>query len=73
MLHGTISLAYIINTPKDTSPKQDRAVEEPEIKTSQEPLISREDRSLDSETPIHQVQPVLGMTPTENSQLWDRI
>ena len=31
-----------------------------------------EDRSLDSETPICQVQPVLGTTPTENLQLRDR-
>ena len=54
------------------APQQDRAVEEPEIRTSQEPLISIEDRSSDSETPIHQVQPVLGMTPMENLQLRDR-
>ena len=54
------------------APQQDQAVEEPEIGTPQEPLISIEDRSLDSKTPIHQVQPVLGMTPTENLQLRDR-
>ena len=54
------------------APQQDRAVEEPEIGTSQEPLISIEDRSSDSETPICQVQPVLGTTPIENLQLRDR-
>ena len=54
------------------APQQDRAVEEPEIGTSQEPSISIEDRYSDSETPIHQVQPVLGTTPTENLQLRDR-
>ena len=53
-------------------PQQDQAVEEPEIGTSQEPSISIEDRSFDSKTPICQVQPVLGMTPTENLQLRDR-
>ena len=35
-------------------------------------MISIEYRSLDSKTPIHQIQPVLGMTPTENLQLRDR-
>ena len=54
------------------APQQDWAVEEPESGTFQEPLISIEDRSLDSETPICQVQPVLGMTPTENLQLRGR-
>ena len=54
------------------APQQDQAVEEPESRTFQEPSISIEDRSLDSETPICQVQPVLGTTPTENLQLRDR-
>ena len=53
-------------------PQQDRAIIEPEIGIPQDPPISIEDRSLDSETPIHQVQPLLGMTPTENVQLRDR-
>ena len=53
-------------------PQQDRAIEEPEIGIPQDPLTSIEDRSSDSETPIHQVQPVLGTTPTENLQLRDR-
>ena len=54
------------------APQQDRAVEEPEIRTSQDLPTSIEDRSSDSETPICQVQPVLGTTPTENLQLRDR-
>ena len=54
------------------APQQDQAVAEPEIGLPQDPLISIEDRSSDSETPIRQVQPVLGMTPTENVQLRDR-
>ena len=35
-------------------------------------MTSTEDRHSVSETPIHQVQPVLGTTPIENLQLWDR-
>ena len=54
------------------APHQDQAAEEPEIGASQEPLTSIEDWYSDSETPIHQVQPVLGTTPTENLQLRDR-
>ena len=54
------------------APQQDQAVEEPESRTFQEPSIYIEDRSSDSKTPICQVQPVLGMTPTENLQLRDR-
>ena len=54
------------------APQQDRAAEEPEIRTSQEPSTSIEDRHSDSETPICQVQPVLGMTPIENLQLRGR-
>ena len=61
------------STPQRISvPQQDRAVEEPESGTFQEPLISKEDWSSDGETPICQVQPVLGMTPIENLQLRDR-
>ena len=54
------------------APQQNRAAEEPEIGTPQDPPTAIEDRSSDSETPTHQVQPVLGMTPTENLQLRDR-
>ena len=52
--------------------QQDRALEETEIAISQELSTFIEDWHSVSETPIHQVQPVLGMTPIENSQLWDR-
>ena len=54
------------------APQQDQAAEEPEIEISLEPSTSIEDRSLDNETPIHQVQPLLGMTHRENLQLRDR-
>ena len=54
------------------TPQQDRALAEPGIGISQEPLTSTEDWHSISETPVCQVQPVLGTTPIENSQLWDR-
>ena len=54
------------------APQQDRAIVEPEIGIPQDRPISIEDRSSDSETPICQVQPLLGTTPTENIQLRDR-
>ena len=54
------------------APQQDQASEEPEIVTPQEPLTSAEEWYSISETPVHQVQPVLGMTPIENLQLWNR-
>ena len=54
------------------APQQDRAIIEPEIGIPHDPPISIEDRSLDSKTPIHQVQPLLGTTPTENVQLRNR-
>ena len=54
------------------APQQDQAAEEPEIRTSQDLPTSIEDWYSDSETPIHQVQPVLGTTPTEILQLRDR-
>ena len=40
--------------------------------TLSEPLTPIEDRSLDNETLIHQVQPLLGTTHGENLQLWNR-
>ena len=61
------------STPqKIPAPQQDRAIAEPEIGIPQDPLTSIEDRSSGSKTPICQVQPVLGMTPTQNLQLRDR-
>ena len=53
-------------------PQQDQAVAVPEIGTPQEPSTSIEDRHSVSDTPVCQVQPLLGMTPTENLQLQDR-
>ena len=52
--------------------QQDRASEESEIVTPQEPLTSTTEQHSISETPINQVEPVLGMTPVENWQLQDR-
>ena len=54
------------------APQQDRVMEELETETFSEPLMPIEDRSSDSETPIHQVQPLLGMTHRENVQLRNR-
>ena len=72
--HRRISLAYIIDIPTQRipAPQQDRASEEPEIVRPQEPSTSAEEQYSISETPVHQVQPVLGMTPIENLQLWNR-
>ena len=54
------------------APQQDQASEEAEIVTPQEPLISTTEQHSISEIPIHQVKPVLGMTPAENLQLQNR-
>ena len=71
--HAEESPLLTPSTPqKILAPQQDRASEEPEIVISQEPSKSIEDQHSVSETPIRQVQPVLGMTPIENLQLWDR-
>ena len=48
------------------APQQDQASEESEIVTPQEPSTSTTEQHSISETPIHQVKPVLGMTPAEN-------
>ena len=47
-------------------------MEELETETFSEPLTPIEDRSSDNETPICQVQPLLGTTHTENLQLQNR-
>ena len=61
------------STPQQIpAPQQDRAAKQPEILISQELLTSIDDRHSVSKTPVHQVQPVLGMTLTEILQLWDR-
>ena len=46
--------------------QKNRASEESEIVTPQEPSTSTTEQHSISETPIHQVKPVLGMTPAEN-------
>ena len=48
------------------APQQDQASVESELVTPQEPSTSTTEQHSISETPIHQVEPVLGMTPTEN-------
>ena len=52
--------------------QQDRVMEELETETFSEPLTPIEDRSLDNETPICQVQPLSGTTHRESLQLWNR-
>ena len=54
------------------APQQDRVTEELEIETLSEPLMPIEGRSLDNETLIHQIQPLLGTTHSENLQLQNR-
>ena len=57
-------------TPQRTlAPQQDRALEEPGIEISSEPSTSIEDRHSISNTPLCQVQSLLGTTPIENTQL----
>ena len=48
------------------------APEEPTSKTVSQPPKPTEDRTSDSETPVRQVSPLLGTTPRENYQLWNR-
>ena len=54
------------------APQQDQASAESELLTPQEPSTSTTDQHPISETPMHHVEPVLGMTPSENWQLQDR-
>ena len=54
------------------APQQDRTSEEAEIVTPQEPATSATEQHSISDTPIHQVKPVLGMTPAENLRLQNR-
>ena len=48
------------------APQQDQASEEAEIVTPQEPLTSTTEQHSISDSPIHQVKPVLGTTSAEN-------
>ena len=52
--------------------QQDSVTEESTSKTVFQPSKLTEDRSSDSETPVQQVSPLLGTTPRENIQLWNR-
>ena len=52
--------------------QQDRAMEEFDTESLPESLAPTEDRSLENDTPIHQVQPLLGTTHRENLQLHNR-
>ena len=71
--HAEESPLLTPSTPqKILAPQQDRASEEPDIVTSQELSTSIQDRHSISETPVHQVQPVLGRTHIENLQLQNR-
>ena len=54
------------------APQQDRASEEAEIVTPQEPSTSTIEQHPICDTPIRQVEPVLGTTPVENRQLQNR-
>ena len=54
------------------APQQDRAAEEPKIEISPEQSTSIEDQHSISDTPVCQVQLLLGTTHTENLQLRDR-
>ena len=54
------------------APQQDRASAELELLTPQEPSTSTTEQYSVSETPVHQVKPVLGTTPMENRRLQDR-
>ena len=49
--------------------QQDQASAQAELLTPPEPSTSTTKQNSTSETPIHQVEPVLGMTPAENQQL----
>ena len=52
--------------------QQDRAMEAPEIEMLPETLMPIDDRSLDNDILIHQVQPLLATTHRENLQLHNR-
>ena len=84
LLFALMTRPIIIHQPEETplitslpsletqAPQQDRASIESELLTPQVPLTSTSDHHPVNETPIHPVEPVLGMTPSENYQLQDR-
>ena len=59
-------------TPQTPALQQDSVTEEPTSELVPQPTKPTEDRSLDSETPIQQVSPLLGPTPRENLQLQNK-
>ena len=59
-------------TPQTPALQQGRATEEFKAETVSEPFTPAEDRFLGNETPIREVQPLLGTTHRENLQLWNR-
>ena len=65
-------LLTLLSPQEILAPQQDRASAESELLTPQEPSTSTTEQHSINETPIHQVEPVLGMTPLENCQLQDR-
>ena len=70
--HRRIPLLASLTSQEIPAPQQDQASEESEIVTPQEPLTSTTEQHSISETPIHHVKLVFGMTPVENWQLQDR-
>ena len=60
------SLLASLSSQEILAPQQDRASAESELLTPQELLTSTTDQHSISETLVHQVEPVLGMTPSEN-------
>ena len=68
--HTTPSL--LLTPPRILAPQQDQVTEELATETLSEPLMPKEDRSSDNDTPVSQVQLLLGTTHRENLQLWNR-
>ena len=52
--------------------QQDKVTEESTPEPVSQPSAPAEDRSLDNETPVQQVSPLLGTTHRKNLQLWNR-
>ena len=84
LLFALMTRSILIHQPEETplitsspsletpAPQQDRASVESELLTPQVPSTSTTDHHPVNETLIHPVEPVLGMTPSENHQLQDR-
>ena len=59
-------LITLLSSQKTPAPQQDQASIESELLTPQVPLTSTTDHHSVNETLVHPVEPVLGMTPSEN-------